>query len=993
MRRIIIPPKLSELLQENKDVEAFVLSAISAIEPWLADETTGLPFFPEYTDHGPKHINGVLQSTTSLISEEAWPLLTPNDGGALILATLLHDCAMHLTEDGFLALVEGDWPLISETEDIPWSQLWDDFYREARRWDGRTLLGIFGEPDPKSPDQDYFRYIQRPRQMGTPETWPKLYRRFIGEFIRRHHARLAHEVAVIGIPATSGKRFSPLSGIPAEFADLCGIIARSHNLDIRNTFPYLLIKYDGRVSCRGIHAIFIMVLLRIADFLELSADRAPKTILQIRSLKSPISRREWRAHHSVVEVRRDEQDMEAIFVVAKPSESEVFLRMKRLLSDLQFELDRSWAILGEVYSKHDDQNLDKLGITLRRVRSNLDHPEKFASAQKIDYVPAPAAFEAADADLLKLLIHPLYGDHPSVGVRELLQNAVDAVLELQEYNKLGRLENPEINREFDVLIRLKSAKDTQLPIYCRPPESWHYWIEICDHGVGMSADTIRNYFLKAGASYRRSDAWRSYFETESAGGTKQVSVLRSGRFGVGALAALLLGSEIQVFTRHFKEERGICFSARLEDENVELKYLEHAPIGTTIRVKLESLTPLWNETLYGEKGEDWDWFCLEIPKVIRRGPDGSELTQAHHLPYKLGPLPNSTRRIQPVGYDDIQWTYSDIPALVCNGIIVRGQRGFSFRVNAANFEHHGYTFQIPNLSVFDSLGSLPLNLQRTELTTEEYPFVDALHRDVVVDYLAYLQAHGPKAALVNAEETPDYFVFQYPTLRWQSYRTSGNFYPLVSTNCGFSFLDPYCLEKCGIDSLHIIGIDSSASRIPRFIHRPLKGAIGFSDSNSWQIKRSAVSLLLGDSAAQRGTPFEEIKIRGSRVLLRAQKALDLMQHRGLRKDVRANLSLDKIGTEWAILTFGECPKQLSFDIERLRENPPIGEWDDVFAEVYLHLSPASPRNGIAKMWIEAFPTGIIPFNRDLGQINVTVEKLYEYTQVWAATEKPNEPEW
>jgi HSP90 family molecular chaperone len=34
--------------------------------------------------------------------------------------------------------------------------------------------------------------------------------------------------------------------------------------------------------------------------------------------------------------------------------------------------------------------------------------------------------------LLKLLVGPLYSDDPGIGLRELLQNAIDAVRELKE---------------------------------------------------------------------------------------------------------------------------------------------------------------------------------------------------------------------------------------------------------------------------------------------------------------------------------------------------------------------------------------------------------------------------------------------------------------------------------------------------------------------------------------------------------------------------------
>jgi hypothetical protein len=51
----------------------------------------------------------------------------------------------------------------------------------------------------------------------------------IGEFIRRHHARLAHEIALVGVPGPTGNAIQ-LNALPPDLADLAGLIARSHGL-------------------------------------------------------------------------------------------------------------------------------------------------------------------------------------------------------------------------------------------------------------------------------------------------------------------------------------------------------------------------------------------------------------------------------------------------------------------------------------------------------------------------------------------------------------------------------------------------------------------------------------------------------------------------------------------------------------------------------------------------------------------------------------------
>ena len=75
-----------------------------------------------------------------------------------------------------------------------------------------------------------------------------------------------------------------------------------------------------------------MVLLRIADYLQIDASRVSKGFLGIQKLRSPISQEEWDAHLAVSEVRPDEKDDESVFVFAEPNNSETFLKLRKLSS-------------------------------------------------------------------------------------------------------------------------------------------------------------------------------------------------------------------------------------------------------------------------------------------------------------------------------------------------------------------------------------------------------------------------------------------------------------------------------------------------------------------------------------------------------------------------------------------------------------------------------------------------------------------------------------
>jgi molecular chaperone HtpG len=405
-----IPEHLAQKMQSNAELYGAVLLSISEFKPWFNHSKT--PFFPEYTDHNWSHVTQTVATAVSLIRDEAWYELTPEDACVCMLAVLLHDCGMHLSEDGFLALIN-DKPNSRSVDGWPdesWGSLWTDFLGEASRYDARKLIALFGDTKPVHPP------------LPDSSEWTHRDRLLIGEFLRRHHHRLAHEIAVHGVPRV-GKSPLKLIGVPRDLADLAGLIARSHGMRLRSCIPALS-RFDLR-TYKGIHAVFLMCVLRTADYLQVQAERAPRQMLHVKKLRSPLSQGEWAAHEAIRDIRTTHEDPEAIYIDAEPKTAATFLRLKRLLTGLQEEMDAAWAVLGEVYGRFG--TLQRLGMTLRRVRSNLDDP-KFS--ESVAYIPTAATFDSSGADLLKLLIQPLYGEKPEIGLRELVQNAVDSCREL-----------------------------------------------------------------------------------------------------------------------------------------------------------------------------------------------------------------------------------------------------------------------------------------------------------------------------------------------------------------------------------------------------------------------------------------------------------------------------------------------------------------------------------------------------------------------------------
>jgi molecular chaperone HtpG len=167
-----IPERLLRLIEADHAVAAVVNGAIARFEPWVGNSL--MPLFPEYTDHSLRHVEEVIQTALGLATADSQTLMSGKDAAALVMAICLHDCAMHLTEDGFQSLVRPDseWQSVAGFDEPPWNVLWEDFIAEARRFDGRKLMSLFGDTDP----------IRRP-----PEKVADLSLRdrlLMGEFIR-----------------------------------------------------------------------------------------------------------------------------------------------------------------------------------------------------------------------------------------------------------------------------------------------------------------------------------------------------------------------------------------------------------------------------------------------------------------------------------------------------------------------------------------------------------------------------------------------------------------------------------------------------------------------------------------------------------------------------------------------------------------------------------------------------------------------------------------
>ena len=660
---ITIPARLLEKLHSDSTYEGYIHTLLNNTAALITEKAD---FFPEYTLHGWTHIQAVLNHADKLIPDVTMEVLTGRDAAILIAAVVLHDMGMFLYRAGVRKLLTGPrrTTKTARLDKLDWKAEWDRYIREIRRYPEEKLLYHFGmshaieEPDLEKGDFSDLDLL------------------IVGDFLRRHHHRIAHEIAMgtmpgdtdvdvlrVGMDALGNQAFN------AKDRKCIGILARSHGMPIRATKDYI----DWAVGRQYQEKLtYLMAVLRIADALDADERRAPDTVRKLQGIRTPVSVKEWTWNQRIVRTELDwNEGADYKYVECEPESTTEFVHLEEWLNWVQRELDTCWAVLSEVC------DTQKYRLSIHRIESNILEEERRESYSE-KFITKEARLKA-NPELLKLLVGPLYDDDPSCGVRELLQNAVDAC------NERAHLEGDGYRGQVEIRLDTKAKTLT-----------------VTDNGIGMDENVLLNYYLSAGASYRTSDQWFVQFATG-----RESNIVRTGRFGVGVLATFLLGNQVEVTTRHMDDELGYTFEFGLEPKGLDIRRPDATPeIGTTITVTLkeDGIEKLQKD--YAEQKKWLNWYRFAEPSV-RYWVDGEEYVS--DKPF----VPQDDRKIagwfelEGTEYEMVRWGYPG-DGFFCNGI----------RIPEGMDKVHCYADMVvpaPSVSIIDKKGQLPLELSRRTL--------------------------------------------------------------------------------------------------------------------------------------------------------------------------------------------------------------------------------------------------------------------------------------
>ena len=456
-------------------------------------------YMPGLTVHDSSH-SDALWEIASLVAEDQISI-NPPEGYVLGAAILLHDAAMSVS-----AFPNG-------MADIKKTLAWQD-----------TLARLAWAME-ESGDGRF--NIENPPKEVIDQVRP--------DVLRQLHAKHAEKLAVQAWATDDNEKVYLEEDFELRhfYGSTIGQIAHSHWWSVQRIEQEFsdddLGPLRGRTN-NSVDKLKLACLLRVADALHLDSTRAPRLL---RAITNPD---ENSAPHWAFQQRLASPYLKHDAVVFTSSSS--FPHK---------EVDAWWLAYDFLNSAHRElrdvdlllQRRGKKRLLARRVEG-VESPETLARTVKTrDWRPVNARLKVSDVSGVvdQLGGSKLYGDDPTAALRELIQNAADAVQARRKFEK-----------------RPDDWGTISVEIVHRDNGSW---LIVEDNGIGMSEDVLTGALLDFGVSF-----WRSPKVMEEFPGLMRSGMRSIGRFGIGFFSVFMLGTVVRVISRRFN--RGIETGRLLE---------------------------------------------------------------------------------------------------------------------------------------------------------------------------------------------------------------------------------------------------------------------------------------------------------------------------------------------------------------------------------------------------------------------------------------------
>jgi hypothetical protein len=463
---------------EVEQLVAMVLDTADAIGPLL--ERIPLTF-QQYTQHDLRHSANIIKLLGKFIPPHTQKRLNAVELAILAIAAIVHDSGMFVS-DGEKAVVIGS--------------------PEYRRYEAAQ-----GERS---------ALLEKARASGEHLRSTALQDALLAEYFRRLHPERAADVVKRHLKDRLTFRGTDL--IPAVLH-----VAESHGWGVlESNDPRDSEKSVSRLGTRKpvssvpVNEQYLACCLRLADIMDFDRSRTPASVFQHLGFTEEKSWEEWNKHLQVTGWHVDEHE---VMYSAPCSHPAFYVAVMEFLDWIDAELRDCRHLIREA-----PQNIaDRYELNLPPVvdRRQVEMEDR-------SYLAGAFRFQLDYERIMQLLMdRSLYPD-PSLFLRELLQNALDAC------------------RTRDAQARAANAAYTaRITVWDHSDDLEDPRIVFQDNGVGMSRRIVENYFMRVGRSYYKSAEFDLERQRLAA---KGVELEATSQFGIGILSCFMVSDQFEVET-------------------------------------------------------------------------------------------------------------------------------------------------------------------------------------------------------------------------------------------------------------------------------------------------------------------------------------------------------------------------------------------------------------------------------------------------------------
>ena len=509
-------------------------------------------YMPQYTLHEERHILNVLAIMDTLVPDRVMGQLTPLECCLPILAAYTHDLGMALSPQEFDGLHDESTDLGRHFHS--YRSRFDEELRQIERW--KKQYEVLAPKRDKTSRQDAAECRKR---------FDSIEGHILSSYVRDTHTEDDFNRRL--------RRW--LEAIRKESGD--EDLFRYGNFDYQRTLALIAVSHgrgapwlrrqlneagaDDRffqpvATGESANLAFPGLLLRLADVMDFDASRAPRILFKHFGIENDKSVLEWNKHQSVIgwtldvdPTGREQPQLRYAAECQHPVHEKAIREfagwIDSELSAVRIELDAQRRRLPAAAQDRYDLHLSsQTRLDIRAARDPLTDQPK--------YVYHDLQFRLDQDEIQQLLMgESLYGD-PGLCIRELLQNALDA-LELREL-RLKMKQKGEAREPVDGelirpgWVREPDGREEELRVtldWGTDEETGQQWLRVTDNGVGMTEEVIKRYFTQIGKSYYRSPEFNQERAAMKAAGeiVSPISI-----FGIGILSCFMIGDRLIVRT-------------------------------------------------------------------------------------------------------------------------------------------------------------------------------------------------------------------------------------------------------------------------------------------------------------------------------------------------------------------------------------------------------------------------------------------------------------